>query len=467
MQQITDKIIEARQDELIASTAALVRIPSVKSAPAPNAPFGEEIRRALDYTLALCRRLGLDAHDVDGYAGYAEIPSAQGEQIGVLTHLDVVPAGDGWSFPPFGAQLSQGRMYGRGTSDDKGPLVSSIYALAAIKEAGIPLRKNIRLIFGCDEESGWECMERYDKKIGLPEIGFSPDADYPVINTEKGILHAKMHARFSPDAYTLSVEGGTRPNVVCAKAQAHLEGNIDRLVKLLVAYDCRSNGISYKATARTLDVCAEGVSAHASTPQNGKNAFFALFDFLDTLALGGETGALISELRRCFCGKTDGSGFGLTLHDEISGALTLNLGILRMGAYYTGDPADAGALHGVVDIRYPVCASAEQIMKGLSAASPLLQFEPDHVQPPHHTPEDHYLVQTLLRVYEQYMNRPARCLAIGGGTYARALKTGVAFGVTREGAPELAHNADEYLVLSEQLQDAKLFAAAFCELLQK
>lgn len=151
MQQITDKIIEARQDELIASTAALVRIPSVKSAPAPNAPFGEEIRRALDYTLALCRRLGLDAHDVDGYAGYAEIPSAQGEQIGVLTHLDVVPAGDGWSFPPFGAQLSQGRMYGRGTSDDKGPLVSSIYALAAIKEAGIPLRKNIRLIFGCDE----------------------------------------------------------------------------------------------------------------------------------------------------------------------------------------------------------------------------------------------------------------------------------------------------------------------------
>lgn len=108
MQQITDKIIEARQDELIASTAALVRIPSVKSAPAPNAPFGEEIRRALDYTLALCRRLGLDAHDVDGYAGYAEIPGAQGEQIGVLTHLDVVPAGDGWSFPPFGAQLFAG-----------------------------------------------------------------------------------------------------------------------------------------------------------------------------------------------------------------------------------------------------------------------------------------------------------------------------------------------------------------------
>ena len=467
MQQITDKIIEARQEELIASTAALVRIPSVKSAPAPNAPFGEEIRRALDYTLALCRRIGLDAHDVDGYAGYAEIPGAQGEQIGVLTHLDVVPAGDGWSFPPFGAELSQGRMYGRGTSDDKGPLVSSIYALAAIKEAGIPLKKNIRLIFGCDEESGWECMEHYDKKIGLPEIGFSPDADYPVINTEKGILHAKMHARFSPDAYTLSVEGGTRPNVVCAKAQAHLEGNIDRLVKLLVAYDCRGNGISYKATARTLDVCAEGVSAHASTPQNGKNAFFALFDFLDTLALGGETGALISELRRCFGGKTDGSGFGLALRDEISGALTLNLGILRMGAYYTGDPADVGILHGVADIRYPVCASAEQIMKGLSAASPLLQFEPDHVQQPHHTPEEHYLVQTLLHVYEQYMKRPARCLAIGGGTYARALKTGVAFGVTREGAPELAHNADEYLVLSEQLQDAKLFAAAFCELLQK
>lgn len=448
--------IDANKQQMVASLKQLLRIPSVEDAPKENAPFGTEVRRALDCTLTLCASLGLEAVNVDGYAGYAEISGAQGEQIGVLTHLDVVPASGNWTYPPFDATERDGVIWARGICDDKAPAVASIYALAALKQSGIIPKRNIRLIFGCNEESGWGCIDHYDKVVGLPEVGFSPDADYPIINTEKGIYHATLTRKTGLD--NISISGGERPNVVMPKVTAVINGDTDKFIKALLDYDCHAHRITANAQKHQLVITAEGQSAHASTPQNGKNALFALVDLMRRLPLNDEASKLLLLLDNTLCNKTDGSGVGLNIRDDISGALTLNVGIISL---------ENGLLSITLDVRYPVTFEADLVRNRLAAAFDGFSITDEHIQHPHHTPEDHFLVRALKKVYQKNTGQEAQCLAIGGGTYARALKTGVAFGVTRPGAPEMAHNCDERMSIDDFIADAHMFADAYLELVNE
>lgn len=458
----TDRIIDNYAEEMAQRLRELIRIPSVKDNPLPGAPFGENIKKALDYTLSLCNELGLETQNVDGYAGYAQISGEKKEQLGVLCHLDVVPAGDGWVHPPYEGGMENGVIYGRGTVDDKGPAISAIYALKALKAAGVRFKRTPRLIFGCDEESGWECMDYYADKIGMPEMGFSPDADYPIINTEKGIYHAQLKKKLSGNGkYRLSIHGGTRANVVPDLAQAHIEGNIDKLAETLLDYNCSENSLSFTAEKNTLNITAKGVSAHASQPEMGQNAFFALLALLDKLSLWGEEGHIIQMLNCAFVNKTDGSGIpGLKIQDEF-GPLTINLGLLDAGSFYGGEKNE---IRLTVDIRFPVTYNYQYIEDKLAAFFDGWTLIRGHVQAPHHTPEEHELVQALKRVYKEYFGREGRCLAIGGGTYARALKTGVAFGITPEGGISQAHNKEENISIEQLVLNAKVFAAAIEEL---
>lgn len=458
----TDRIIDNYAEEMTVCLQEMIRIPSVKDRPAPNAPFGENIKKALDYTLALCGKLGFETKNVDGYAGYAQLPGEASEQLGILCHLDVVPAGEGWLHPPFNGLLENRTIYGRGAVDDKGPAVSAIYALKALKDAGARFKKTPRLIFGCDEESGWECMEYYAQKVGMPDMGFSPDADYPIINTEKGIYHAQLKKKLNLCGnYTLSIHGGTRANVVPDSAQAHIEGNIDKLAEVLLDYDCASNGLSFTAQKNVLDITSKGISAHASQPFMGQNAFFPLLELLDKLSLGGEEGHIVQMLNCAFVNKTDGSGIsGLKIQDEF-GPLTINLGLLDAGSFYGGED---GEISLTLDVRFPVSYSYQYIEDNLSKFFNGWTLIRGHVQAPHHTPEKHELVQALKKVYKEYFGREGKCLAIGGGTYARALKTGVAFGITPEGEISPAHNKEESISVQQLILNAKVFAAAIEEL---
>ena len=173
-----------------------IRVPSVKGNAEEGAPFGREVRNMLDLAMKDARSLGFEVRDFDGYACDITLGSAE-EKIAVLGHLDVVPVGDGWTKSPFDAVIENGRMYGRGTNDDKGPSLAALFAMKAIKEAGIPLKKSIRMILGCDEESGWEDMEYYGAHEQIPDMGFSPDACFPLINTEKGMLGLALRAPVS------------------------------------------------------------------------------------------------------------------------------------------------------------------------------------------------------------------------------------------------------------------------------
>ena len=267
-----DAALDALREDMIDTLARWIRIPSVRAErSAENAPFGAEVRRALDTAMADIARLGMTPRDVDGYCCDAEIGEGD-ETIAVLAHLDVVPEGDGWTHDPYGAEIVDGRLIGRGTSDDKGPGVAALFAMKAVLDAGIPLRRRCRLILGCDEECGMQDLEYYEKKIGLPAKGFSPDANFPLINTEKGIMTMTLHAPVT-DARLVSIACGTRSNVVPGTATAILAG--DWREAAAEAFDVEDEDCAIE-TELTADgatrVGVTGVPAHASTPNKGKNA---------------------------------------------------------------------------------------------------------------------------------------------------------------------------------------------------
>ena len=227
MTEQLNRIIDSLRDEMIDTLKKWIMTPSVKADPQPNAPFGADVRKMLDLALEDCERLGFKAEEFDGYIAHADLGEGSDEDaLGILAHLDVVPEGDGWNYPPFGAVIENGRMYGRGTNDDKGPAVAALYAMKAVQMAGIPLKRKVRLILGCDEESGWEDIAHYRKVATMPRIGFSPDACYPVINIEKGLCHLSLKAPAAREGLKIyEFNTGLRPNVVPGKATALIEGN--------------------------------------------------------------------------------------------------------------------------------------------------------------------------------------------------------------------------------------------------
>lgn len=447
-----DKAVEALRPQLEQTLAAWIRIPSVKDAPQPGAPFGTDVRRMLDRAIEDGRALLGNARDVDGYACDMEI--GQGEDvIGILAHLDVVPAGDGWQVDPFGAQVVGGKMYGRGTSDDKGPAVAALYAMKAVQDAGIPLGKRVRLILGCDEESGMEDIAYYDKAIGLPAVGFSPDAEFPVINTEKGILQMRLHAPLTCDRL-VSIQAGTRPNVVPGTATAVVRGEdtVQRAAAFAQQADIRLGSEPAEGGAFRLTVT--GVPAHASTPWQGVNAAGQLLRVLQAAGVGGDC---LSTLADAIGHDSDGTGLGIAGSDGVSGPLTVNLGLLSY---------DGQALQATLDCRYPVFFSDAQIVRFVKLRLSGVGFEVEtgHGAQPHHVPASSFIVQTLLKVYGELSGREAKVIAIGGGTYARCMKQAVAFGPLFPGEEELAHQAGENVDLAQLMLSVRIFAYAIAEL---
>lgn len=447
-----DKAVEALRPQLEQTLAAWIRIPSVKDAPQPGAPFGTDVRRMLDRAIEDGRALLGNARDVDGYACDMEI--GQGEDvIGILAHLDVVPAGDGWQVDPFGAQVVGGKMYGRGTSDDKGPAVAALYAMKAVQDAGIPLGKRVRLILGCDEESGMEDIAYYDKAIGLPAVGFSPDAEFPVINTEKGILQMRLHAPLTCDRL-VSIQAGTRPNVVPGTATAVVRGEdtVQRAAAFALQADIRLGSEPAEGGAFRLTVT--GVPAHASTPWQGVNAAGQLLRVLQAAGVGGDC---LSTLADAIGHDSDGTGLGIAGSDGVSGPLTVNLGLLSY---------DGQALQATLDCRYPVFFSDAQIVRFVKLRLSGVGFEVEtgHGAQPHHVPASSFIVQTLLKVYGELSGREAKVIAIGGGTYARCMKQAVAFGPLFPGEEELAHQAGENVDLAQLMLSVRIFAYAIAEL---
>ena len=460
-----NKYVEEHREDVIRSVQDIVRIPSVEASPLPGKPFGKNVDHALRNALALAERLGFRVKNIDGYAGYAEFGEGD-ETMAILGHLDVVPEGSGWTCPPYEARIVDGRMYGRGTADDKGPTIGALYGMKAVMESGKKMKRKVRIIFGTDEESGWKDMETYFQREPMPDFGVTPDADYPIINVEKGILAFKLKKDFSAGADSAvkikSLTGGHRSNMVPDECTCCFlpTGDQDKILTHLHSME------QYSGYELTADFCedsgirirSKGVSAHASTPEKGSNAIGRMLAFLSTMGLGNsDMEQFLLFLNNKIGVDTTGAGLNLDLKDEVSGALTLNLGTILV------DQAHGEA---EIDIRYPVCYSQDQIMDILQNAvkGTGIGVECCNAQAPLHVPEEGFLIETLKKVYTEQTEQPAKVLAIGGGTYARAMKNAVAFGALFPGRPELAHETDEHIFIDDLILHTKIYAHAIAAL---
>lgn len=459
MKHALDAAVEALRGDVIDTLARWIRIPSEKLAPEGDAPFGAPVKEMLRVALADCERLGLRTRNFDNYIGDAEMGEGD-ETMGILTHLDVVPAGDGWTVDPYGAEIIDNKMYGRGTSDDKGPAVCALFAMKAVLDAGLMPKKRVRLILGCDEESGWEDIRYYKKHTAMPDFGFSPDAEYPVINTEKGLEQLKLSSEFEDEAGAeypvFSATAGERPNVIPGLATAVIGCGDLALLRQKLA----KTGLNVTAEAEAegrAKLTATGVSGHASMPHLGQNAAGMLLLALDAIGAGGGSRAFIHALAEGVGLDHTGKGLGVDGQDSISGPLTLNLGILRI---------EEGKGMALLDIRHPVLMSGEMIAKiiGLRVQAAGITVAIEGLKSPLHVPADSEIVSTLLSVYHEVTGKEAYTIAIGGGTYSRSMDNCVAFGCVFPGSPELAHQAGECFDLDELMANVRIFAHAIAKL---
>ena len=453
--------IDSHQEQIITSLQGVLRIPSLKADPAPNAPFGLACRAALDYTLSLCHQLGFRTKDVDGYAGHAEFGEGA-EYVGALGHLDVVPEGEGWTYPPYSATLHEGYLYARGSSDDKGPTYAALFGAKALLDSGLPLKRRVRLIFGCDEESGFGCVYHYFDvaKEERPVLGFTPDAGFPLIYAEKGIanlLFEKARPAHAGGVHIAHAQGGLRPNMVPEYAEAILTGD---QAALAAAADLLDNywdkNVTLTSTADTLKVTAQGKSAHGSRPTLGDNAVARLARALATLDLP-DTALWLDWIAATV--DPTGQALGIAHKDEVAGPLTSNLGILEV----TEDKVRL-----TYNIRYPVTWSIEALLEANKAVrlADGWTLAEHHDQPPLHVRLDEEPVATLLRVYrENTGDTTSEPGTMGGGTYARATPHVVAYGAGfPDGSDGPAHELDERIAVKTILDAAKIYAQAFYEM---
>ena len=446
----------ALEKPLLACLQENLRIPSVQGIAQEGAPYGVEVRKSLDHVLSAAQQLGFHTENVDGHLGWCEYGEGE-EMVAVLGHLDVVPAGDGWNFDPWGGEIRDGRIWGRGTMDDKGPSIAALFALAALRDSGLPIRRRIRLLFGCNEETGSADVKYYLSKGGeIPLMGFTPDAEYPVINGEKGIINVTYSRSYvqSGELKLLSIHGGTAPNVVPAAAWAKLA-----CTQELAQQICRMTIPKVRCTPAEYGVFveAEGISAHGSTPAQGENAIGRLILALNTMPFVGDAADILRFLARNLGMESDGRSAGIYLQDTVSGELTLNWGTLD---------ADDSKMSMKINYRYPVTKSYEDCAPILDAAFAEAGFVKDAEQHKSklYIPEDSQLVQTLLKVYKEHtgLNGTAKC--IGGGTYAKMLPNILAFGPIFPGDEVREHKPDEFLEIPKLMKNTQIIAAAMYEM---
>lgn len=458
-----EKYIEEHENEIIEDVIRLCRINSQKTAYKEGMPFGEGAARTLNVALDMASAAGFSITNYDNYVGAIDLNDKE-KGLDILAHLDVVPEGEGWSVTEaFDPVVKDGKIYGRGTSDDKGPAVAAFYALKAVKELGIPLKKNVRLILGTDEECGSACIEHYYKIEKEAPMTFTPDGEYPVVNIEKGRLDGHFVGELELEdtlPRLVRIEAGTKINVVPPKAKAVLEGFDFKEVEKTIEEVSKETGVKFILDLDPeFSITALGENAHASTPDKGKNAITALLTLLARLdfAPSKRIDVIKALVKLMPHGDLDGTNLGIKVSDKESGSLTLAFSILNL---------DDKSLDGYFDSRCPISTDGEATIKICKQkfADIGLEFTNDKIKEPHIVDSDSDFVRTLNKCYEEYTGRKGGCISIGGGTYVHNIKNGVCFGAVYPETDTKMHGADEFMPIEELLISAKIFAQVIVDL---
>lgn len=423
------------KDKLIEDVRGAVRIRSVVEEPLPGMPFGEGPAKALNYALSLAEEMGFRTVNLDNKVGYAEFGEGE-EMVAVLGHVDVVPEGDNWICDPFEGAMIDGKIYGRGAADDKGPIIGALHALDAVRKTGKTLHRRVRIIFGADEEVDCTDMERYQETEEIPVMAFTPDAEYPAIYGEKGILYYTLKKKVSG---IVSVKGGEAVNQVPDTASITLK--------------LGDKNVTF--------ISRKGRTAHGSTPQLGVNAVDDLIDLLSEIPEFEEFDerlqAFIKFYKRYYWGDFYGKKTGLDASDDDMGRNSSNVGIL----FGNGDEIGMK-----VDFRYiPGCNGKEYMEKLQQLADEnSLELEFFKERNALYIPKDSGLITVLQKVFKKHTGNDMKAVCMGGGTYAKCLPNTVAFGPLFPGEEDPIHQPNEYMTVDNLMKNVEIMADAIYEM---
>lgn len=469
--------IEENKESMIASLQELVKIKSVQEEKCMTEegiilPFGRGVEDAYQKTLSMGREFGFEVADFEHYGGHIEFSSedSKAETFGIAAHLDVVPEGDGWTeHEPYSADIDGNYMYGRGTTDDKGPLVACLYAMKALKECGIKPKKNIRLILGLDEEIGQIGMDYYLDKAGMPDFGITPDGDFPVINGEMGIivlsLAEKLPRKMNKGELTLrKLQSGTLPNIVPKTARAVIASDnktdYDRIKKIAASYVKESGyEVHVRKTGSSLTIETVGISAHGAKPWDGLNATSIMMELLGRIKFAqDEINDFIKFYNEHIGFNLYGDNIGCGFSDEPSGKLIFNVGTAEVNEELASV---------VINIRYPVTTKGTDVIAGIENMldGTKIGFIKHIDEKPIYIEEDDEFVTKLMEAYvEETGDSDNKPIVIGGGTYAKKLERTLAFGALFPGEEDRMHQADERINLESFVKYAKIYAKAIYKL---
>ncbi|WP_099190837.1 M20 family metallopeptidase [Tepidibacter mesophilus] len=447
MKNIKEKI-ELNFNDFVADLQSLIKIPSVYEEDNSNYPFGKNIDDALKQMLSIAEKLGFKTYyDPNGYYGYAEYGSGE-EMVGVLGHIDVVPAGDlkKWNTNPFYPVIVDGKLFGRGTQDDKGPTLAAMYAFKAILDSNATINKKIRFIYGTDEENLWKGINEYNKKEKIPDYGFTPDASFPLIYAEKGLLQVDLVAKNDTD---IRLKGGDAYNSVPSNISYESKDSC-KLEEALKELD-----FEYKREDNNITII--GKSVHAKDSEKGINAITRLLIAMDKIGLKSKAIDFVVDniMEDAFATKIFGE-----CADEASGNLKFNIGKICIDE-------EKEVLN--IDIRIPVTVEKDFVVRRLNEVAQKYGFvieENDYLRSIY-TPLDSQLVKTLMESYVEVTgDTKSQPISSGGATYARAMDNCVAFGPAFPYTKETEHQPNEYVELDEIKTAIEVYSSALVKLLK-
>ena len=480
--------IDELKGDLVRETARLLTFETVSGCRKEDekAKFHREIGRCLGYLKDLSERYGLIYKDLDGIVSVIEQPGREGGKgLGIPLHIDVVPASGEWKYPPFSGTVAEDTIWGRGAQDDKGPLMACLYALVALKKMGLVFLRPVHIVMGRGEEVGeWQDVQYFIKKEGAPDFSFTPDAMFPIINGEKGIMNLKVNAEWSTldtggALKFFSLCGGTRSNVVPDKAEilfiagGDAKEALSDLKRELEDFQAKNPDVRYSdpELCPTGEGCPDGLkiffhgkSAHGSLPQEGHNAILDALLFLSThQAVSKECRTYFSFLYKA-CSPYYGEGLNIAREHPFVGKTTVNLGICQMnwegGRAQVNIRPTLGFSCGDVAERAKAVVKEESEKTGVKIYVEESQEwgrEPLYVDPEQNV----FFISSLQEAYQTVTGRTPDLKAIGGTTFAKAYPNCVSYGpVEPAEEKEMAHMTDEHVKIAHQVRNTRIYACA-------